>query len=326
MINGDDYKKLFKSITPSEDLINDIKSNSGSRKKSKNLKLIFTTLAVIVIILSIGIKYILNSSVKSDYSYIQTPPSESSVVLEDGSLFIPPLPLPKNDSDASSNLARLVVYNKRIYQGTDMTYIDPIKAAEIKDRNLGVTKPSLKGWDTQENVSGEFPSTIGVHDVYSIKGYDTDFRILVSMKLSDGSEYPAIFECDNNLTLKTGYDWFGKFKFQNNIKSITYSSFDSWMSYPNTKFIDLNLTPEIYHFIDSLNTSKPISRENSDLNKLFFDGSIDELNIHTKILSITLNDGMTTILRIHDEGYIMSGPGFFQIDKAVMDEVWKNFK
>ena len=326
MINGDDYKELLKSITPSEDLVNDIKSNPVSRKKSKNLKLIFTAVAVVFIVLVVGIKHALKSSIKSDYSYIQTPQSESTVVLEDGSLFIPPLHLPKNDSDVSSNLARLIIYNKRIYQGTDMTYIDPIKAEEIKDRKLGITKPSLKGWDTEENISGEFPSTIGVHEVYSIKGYDTDFRILVSMKLSDGSEYDAIFECDNNLTLKTGYDWFGKFNFQNNIKSITYCSFDSWMSYPNTKFIDLILTPEIYHFVDSLNTSKPISRENSDLNKLFFDGSIDELNTHTKILSITLNDGMTSMLRIHDEGYIMNGPGFFQIDKAVMDEVCKNFK
>lgn len=43
---------------------------------------------------------------------------------------------------------------------------------------LGTTKGNIDGWSKQEAYDEEFASTIGETDVYAVKGYDKDFRVM----------------------------------------------------------------------------------------------------------------------------------------------------
>lgn len=96
-------------------------------------------------------------------------------VTEGNGVHIPAVKLP--EKNMSADMIGLIVYNGEIYTQT-MTEIDTKTAKNIIGEKLGTTKGTIDEWSEQEAYDEEFASTVEIADVYTVKGYDNDFRIM----------------------------------------------------------------------------------------------------------------------------------------------------
>lgn len=70
----------------------------------------------------------------------------------------------------------LIVYNGKIYTQTN-SLIKPAAAKALLGEKLGVTKGNIDEWSSQKAYAEELASTISHANIYSVMGYDRDFRI-----------------------------------------------------------------------------------------------------------------------------------------------------
>jgi hypothetical protein len=240
------------------------------------------------------------------------------VVNKDGSVEIPAIQLPEDTS--SADMIGLIVYNGKIYTQT-RTEIDTEDAKAIIGDKLGTTKGTIDEWSKQEAYDEEFASTIGKTDVYSVKGYDKDFRVMIYQE-QDGKGYAEFYESLNGLRINSGEDVFGELKMVGSVSSAKYRTFSDWNNsienyQPITDFQTLNT------FVAELNKTKPFPRgQNSDP---IGNSRTDE---QFRELSIKLNDGSTVNLTLLKEGYIYYGymGVYFQMNEDVFSKMWKQIQ
>ncbi|MDM5328503.1 hypothetical protein [Neobacillus sp. CF12] len=156
----------------------------------------------------------------------------------------------------------LIVFNGKIYTQT-RTEIGAENAKAIIGEKLGTTKGTIDEWSKQEAYDEEFASTIGIADVFSAKGYDSNFRIMTYGE-RDGEPYAEFYENLNGITINSGKDVFGKLKTVGNVSSAEYRTFSDWdKSVENYHLIaDMKILND---FVKELNKTKPFLRgENTD--------------------------------------------------------------
>jgi hypothetical protein len=240
------------------------------------------------------------------------------VVDKDGSVEIPAIQLPEDTS--SADMIGLIVYNGKIYTQTG-TEIDSEDAKAIIGDKLGTTKGTIDEWSKQEAYDEEFASTIGKTDVYSVKGYDKDFRVMTYQE-QDGKGYAEFYESLNGLRINSGEDVFGELKMVGGVSSAQYRTFSDWNNsienyQPITDIETLNT------FVAELNKTKPFPRgQNSDP---IGNSRTDE---QFRELSIKLNDGSRVNLTLLKEGYIYYGymGVYFQMNEDVFSKMWKQIQ
>ncbi|WP_343769263.1 hypothetical protein [Clostridium malenominatum] len=110
----------------------------------------------------------------------------------------------------------MIVYKGRVYTMSSTT-IDSEDGKKLLGEKLGTTKGNIDQRSKQEEYSKEFASTLGIQDVYTVKGYDKDFRIMTYLENDDGTSYPQFYDCLNGITVKNGADIFGKLNIKGNI-------------------------------------------------------------------------------------------------------------
>ncbi|HWL23104.1 MAG TPA: hypothetical protein VNR38_05045 [Ureibacillus sp.] len=235
------------------------------------------------------------------------------------SVEIPAIELPENGSNAK--MIGLVVYNGKVYTQT-MSEIDPEVAKAIRGEKLGTTKGNIDEWSKQDAYSVEFASTIGVADVYTVDGYDKDFRIM-SFEEYNGYVYAQFFENLNGITIQSGKDIFGKLNMVGNISSAQYRTFDDWNSGINNFFPIENLEG-LNRFIEALNHAKPLSRNDN------VDPLGDSLNSEDyRELTLNLVDGTNVKLTLLKDGYIYYGymyDAYFQMNEDEFSKLWTQLK
>jgi hypothetical protein len=237
---------------------------------------------------------------------------------KDGGVEIPAIQLPEDTS--SADMIGLIVYNGKIYTQT-RTEIDTEDAKAIIGDKLGTTKGTIDEWSKQEAYDEEFASTIGKTDVYSVKGYDKDFRVMTYQE-QDGKGYAEFYENLNGITINSGEDVFSELKMVGNVSSAQYRTFSDWNNsienyQPITDFQTLNA------FVAELNKTKPFPRgQNSDP---IGNSRTDE---QFRELSIKLNDGSRVNLTLLKEGYIYYGymGVYFQMNEDVFSKMWKQIQ
>lgn len=243
----------------------------------------------------------------------KTPVSEGINEQNEG-IYVPKVQLPA-DTKPNAKMMGLIVYQGRIYLQSALQ-IDPQNAEKLVGEKLGTTKGTITEWSKQDDYAVELASTVGIQDVYTVKGYDTSFRIMTYEKI-DGAVYAYFFECLNGITVKTGNDIFGKFKLENNIESVSYEDFDSWNNgIGNYKF--LTKMDGFNNFLAALKDSIPHAQEG--LANLFDDQS----TTGQKFLSLKLKDGSAVQLRLFKDGYVYySGVNIvFKIDSPAFNSFW----
>jgi hypothetical protein len=280
-------------------------------RKRYNIKGIAVAAALLV---SIGTYALFNDGFPNNTANNQNP----LVVTKGGGVKIPAIHLPEGDT--SADLIGLIVYNGKIYTQT-RTEIDVEDAKTIVGEKLGTTKGTIDEWSKQEAYDEEFASTLGITDVYSVKEYDKDFRIM-TYKEQDGEIYAEFYENLNGITIDNGKDVFGKLKMIGNISTAQYRTFSDWDNSIDNyhPIVDENI---LNVFVEELNEVKPFPREqNSD------PISNSRNNEEFRELTIKLNDGSKVSLTLLKEGYIYYGfmGAYFKMDNDVFLKMWKQIQ
>lgn len=228
---------------------------------------------------------------------------------------------PKSELTESKNvrsaakMMSLIVYHGRVYLQNSWP-IDRESAAKLVDQKLGTTKSTISEWSSQADYNNELASTIGIQDVFTVKGYDQNFRIMTYDRSGNNEAY--FFECLNDLTVKTGNDIFGKFKIENNIQSVQYEDFDSWNN-GKSNYKTLTRLDGLDSFLTALESSCP-------------EESLDDLlekpnpSLNQKFLVIRLKDGSQIQLRLFQEGYVYyNGTDMvFNVNRSVFSDFWND--
>lgn len=221
----------------------------------------------------------------------------------------------QENSQITARMMGLIVYQGRIYLQSALQ-IEPQAAESLVGEKIGTTKSGITEWSKQDDYALEFASTIGIQDVYTVKGYDRKFRIMTCEKIN-GTVYAKFYECLNDITVKTGADIFGKLKIEGNIKSAEYELFGSRNYGKNERkaVSDMNGPDE---FIEALYKSIPY--EQDSLDSLWEDRSADS----QKYIYITLKDGAKVQLRLFKDGYVYYNNVelFFKMDNIIFESFW----
>lgn len=228
-------------------------------------------------------------------------------------IFIPKIQLP-SDTKPAAKMMGLIVYQGRIY--VQSSSAEGLNNANLVGEKLGTTKGNLTEWSTQSDYAVELASTVGVQDVYTVKGYDKSFRIMTYGKLN-GQTYANFFECLNGITVKTGNDVFGKFKIENNIASIKYEDFASWNS-GKDNYQALARFDQFASFLAALENSIPLEQES--LSSLFAEKDLT----NQKFLQVKLKDGTEVNLRLFKDGYVYyNGINIvFKVEDSAFTGLW----
>lgn len=235
-------------------------------------------------------------------------------VAQSNGVYIPKVELNEN-SKVKAKMMGLIVYQGKVYLQSALQ-LDPKIAESLIDEKIGKTKGNITEWSKQDDYAVELASTIGIQDVYTVKGYDKSFRIMSCEKIG-GVVYAQFYECLNDITVKTGADIFGKLKMEGNIESAKYELFDSWNN-GNQDYKPLAKLNGLDGFLAELNKSIPY--EQDSLPGLWEDQSAD----CQKFVYITLKDGTEVQLRIFKDGYVYYNNIniFFKIDSSVFTSFW----
>ncbi|MDP4160672.1 MAG: hypothetical protein Q8911_13090 [Bacillota bacterium] len=202
--------------------------------------------------------------------------------------YIPKAQLPGN-IQATAKMMGLIVYQGKIYIQSP-SQIDFRNAEKLMGEKLGTTNGTITEWSNQDDYAVGLASTVGVQDVYTVKGYDRSFRIMTAEKIG-GEAYAYFFECLNDMTVKTGNDIFGKFKMENNVESVNYEDYDSSKNGKETYKL-LTKLDGFNMFLAALENSIPHEQEGAS-------NLLDELSTSgQKLISIKLNDGSEVLLRL----------------------------
>lgn len=239
----------------------------------------------------------------------------NSVVNNPG-ITIPPINLTPTNGVQAKMLA-LVVYNGKIYtQSTTEFNQEHIKA--FMGTRIGRTINSINEWNVKEKSTEELASNIGEQEMYTVKGYDSSFRIMSYIKVED-HEYAQFFDCLNGITIKTGKDIFGKLNLVNNIESAKFISFDDWnngtANYINLK--DVNILNEV---IKELYTALPYEYQT-------IEDVIDNSRNNDEFREFTLKqkDGLEVKLTVYNNGYVSYGYSniYFKVENSVINKLWQ---
>lgn len=215
-----------------------------------------------------------------------------------GGISIPAIELPEPREGVVYDMIGLVVYKGGIYTQAESYYGEEAEAMQsLVGERLGRASGSIDEWSTQDEYAEEFASTYE-GDVYSVKGYDEDFRLCVCQYIeSDGGRMRWIqfLERLNGIELTCGADLFeDRLRIGGRISSVQYQSHEDWNMGRNA-FYDLEDMQALEPFLAELDAGE---FENLWLTDRDFYRS--GANAH---LYLRLEDGTTVELRLAEGGY-----------------------
>lgn len=222
------------------------------------------------------------------------------------------------DRSLTAKMMPLIVYKERVYVYVPIQ-ISSENVKNLLGKKLGTTSSNINELSTQLEYSNEFASNIGVTDVYSVNGYDEDFRVMTNIITEDGKSYPEIYECLNGITIQNGADIFTKLKLQGNITQAKFQTFSDWNSGIGD-FYTINDSGLLNNLLEELNKGIPYLPEDIESSIGDFQND-DEL----KQISLDLKDGTKNItITILKSGYAYYGYPrvYFKIDNNFTEELW----
>jgi hypothetical protein len=223
-------------------------------------------------------------------------------------IYIEKVTLPDAKPGAELKMMPLIVYKGHVYIYSSHDKLENADFDLLKGSLLGTTKGNIDEWSSQEDYAKELASTIGVTEVYAVKGYDTDFRIM-TYDVYSGVQF---FDCVNGIYIDKGGDLFGKMKLKENVAGISYQTYDDWSRRKDT-IKQMDKTDAIDLFIDKLYEAQYI--ESVDLNGL-----------NKVVLSFSLKDGSAVDLILFEGAYVkyagINSYGAFKMDMKAFNNVY----
>ncbi len=330
-INSIDQLRISEDFNERTEQLMKNARNQSEKKNNMNFntkKLVFSlaSLAVVATVGTFAWSTLQNGPApEGNKVVVATDSNENSTMIaesESKGITIPLVELPKNQNgDVEAKMMGLFVYKGRIYiQGntTFQMYENYLLSEEdvenLKGEYLGKTTGTITEWSTQDDYAKEFASTIGGAEVYTIKGYDSQYRLMVYTKYEGGFD-AQIYDSFGGLTLNTGADYFSLLNLKGNTVSYDWESFDSWNNGKNERETSTEATG-FEDFMNALYASTPIG-ENTDM--LLENQEYDS----QKFVYVKTKDKLVTCLRLFKDGYVYAqGAGFFQVDPTAFNAFW----
>ena len=238
--------------------------------------------------------------------------SEQAVTAEPGTetgIHIPAIERP--EEDALSDMMQLVVYHGRIYTEYGYNEYDE-DVMDLIGEYVGEATGSIDEWSTKSDYENELAGTFS-GSIYTVKGYDPDFRLCNVISYSDEQGRPKkvvfFLENLNGITLESGADLFEeRLQIRGHVKELLYESHDgrnngSKVSIP----LDMTANQKSWDtFLDELDSGTFIEIDNvNDIGLYDSERQAD--------LFIKKDDGTTVVLRLFEGGYVGYRPlgGYF---------------
>jgi hypothetical protein len=285
-----------------------LEMNKNKRYKSKGIAFVASLFVLL------GGYRIYNHYIHNDHNQAMPNPN-TPIVTEDKGVQIPAIQLPENSE--SADMIGLIVYNGKIYTQTK-TEIDVNRAKDLLGEKLGTTKGTIDEWSKQDEYAVEFASSIGKADVYTVKGYDKEFRIMTYDERG-GEVFSEFYECLNGITVHDGRDVFGKLKLTGNILNAQYRNFSDW-DYNVDNYYPVEDINALNAFIEELNDTVPHTSEHLEdkIGDFRNDEEFKELILH-------LNDGTKVSLVVIKGGYVQYGYTnlYFKMDDEQFAKMWE---
>lgn len=241
-------------------------------------------------------------------------------------VFIPARELPKSSEDAMMDMIGLIVYQGRIYtQGPEYFGENAEKTMSLVGDHLGTAKGNIDEWSSQEEYATELASTIG-GEVYSVKGYDTGFRICTCMEVPDENGQTKLwvqfYECLNGITLTKGSDLFEtRLKISGRIQKIEYQTHEDW-DYAKENYHEVSLDAGAWdQFMEQVDACDFVYTHDP---KAPAEQSI--YRNHQAHVTLTLEDGSQVRLRLFEGGYVGYEPlgwYFVKIPEDIFNKVYE---
>lgn len=293
--------------------ISEAKKEMNKNRKVFNIKSISVVAAVLF--LAVSILTLNNNEFMPKKSNNKKP---TLVSTNKSGIKIPAIQLSKNTANA--DMLGLIVYNGEIYTQTRTT-IDPKDARALLGKKLGTTTGSIDEWSKQSAYDEQLASTVGKADVYTVKGYDGNFRIM-TFGVRKGRSYANFYEHLNGITIHSGKDVFGKLKMVGNVSKAHYRTASDWDNNIQS-YHSITDMKTVNDFVEELNKTKPFLREEkSD------PITSPKTNENFRELTITLNDGSKVKLLLLKGGYIYYGymGAYFKMDNRVFSKMWRQIQ
>jgi len=323
-MNRDEYKHAVDQIEPDADLQNRITQKLLRQKSTNPFRIkrylyIVGSLLLVIIIGMIGSDWW--KSVNEPLIAIVEPVEQvepNELINNPDAITIPKIKLPEK-SNEMANMIGLIIYKGNIYTQTS-TRISADNALALRGVKLGRTKAGIDEWSKQTDYV-ELASTIGVTDIYSVKGYDIDFRIM-SYQEHEGQIYAELYEHLNGITIASGKDLIGKTNVKDQMKSGRWQDYNSWY-YSKTEFNSLPLDQTLHTFMAALYDAKPMDRD-----KLYKEGIYNKGAQNQKVLFFKLKDQTEVQMWLFKGNYVSyaNAPVFFQLEPAAFSALWDSLK
>lgn len=326
-MNSNNYKDLLDQIKISDDFKERtnimMRDNLNNKKNSNKTKKLVVSFASAAIILSAGAMIFNNTNLIPGKAPVTNANNNSNTVTNSATkgITIPLTQIPEQDAGIKGRMLPLFVYQGKVYlqsntafESSDGITLNKDDVLALQGDFLGTTKGSIDEWSTQDDYATEFASTIGEGKVYTVKGYDSNHRLMVYYEYPDGF-YCDIFDSFGGLTIDSGADYFDLLNLKDNIVSIKWESFDSWNNGKGEK-ADATIDTTFNDFINALYESTPIG------------DNIDMLTENTdydsqKFITVKTKDNLLTSLRLFKGGYVYTPEaGFFQLDLDTFNAYW----
>lgn len=189
-----------------------------------------------------------------------------------------------------------------VYYGNIYTFDGDIKCdVIIKESLLGDYLGSASGTmsikDESKNV---FASIVAMGEVYSVNGYDKEFRICI---YDEENSYIVFYDNLDEDNLVTGNDLYGKLFLKNNYVDVLYQLHDDYMNMQdNYKECSQLNQSDIDEFIDSLYKSPFVTiTAEEEIDKIpNYDTEGDKI-AH---LYFKMNDETTIAITLYENGYV----------------------
>lgn len=322
-----DYKNYMDHINISKDF----KSNTTKLMKEARLtmtnkktfpkKILISAASLALILAAGGTTYHFATTGNNDIfnGSTQTPAGEQG-----GSYTVPLTELPKENSQVKARMLPLFVYQGKVYikSNTNFTLSEdgstPIEEDVLALRGdyIGKTTGSLDEWSTQEDYATEFASTIGDATIYTVKGYDSNYRLMAYYEWEGGFGC-EIFDSFGGLSIQDGQDYFELLNLKDNISSLGYETFDSWNSGLGSRS-EVATSEAFNQFLDALYEAVPIG---NDIDLLLENQEADA----QKFITITTKDNLNTTLRLVKGGYVYDSQiGFFKVTDDAFNDFWNS--
>lgn len=219
-------------------------------------------------------------------------------------VYVPEIILPESEEKGAlvmRDMVGLVVYKGGIY--TQAEYYgeqDLDKVADLIGERLGTAKGNLDEWSSQDEYATEFASNMA-GGVYTVKGYDPDFRICVCIHgYTDQLTMVMFMERMNNITLSKGEDIFeNRLHIYGNVKSVQKQSQDDWNNGRGNRS-DVSISDEVWDAFWKSTNEAPVVDTWSDVieaEKWYREGKI----VH---LYLQMEDGTVNHIRLKEGGYV----------------------